>query len=622
TKMTTSTLVPVGSEIAYEIVVTNAGPSTADDVTVSDTLPLDTNFVSASTGCAPVAGILECNLGSLAAGESTTIVVVLIPTAESMLVNTASVDTSTSEPIKTNNETPPVVTLAYQPVTLLVNKTAAPDPVLMGATLTYTITVTNDSIVTATDVTVSDALPAEVSYVSSSTSCSESLGIVMCNLGDLAPGASTAVTIDVTPNTTGTITNTVNVTTTHPGSTQQVFTDSASAASVFPDLIYAGSEVLGDGAITANDCNPLVVSVENIGGTSATVVAAVLSTVTPGVTVEQDSSGYPDIGAGSTELNNFAFRLSTAPDFECGSDIELVLTVTTAEGVFELPFTVATGDTGAAYRFDSNEQIALLDNTTTDSPVMVAGVNGPLAGVRVLMHATHTFVSDLRVELVAPDGTAVLLVNKQGTNGDNFGTACSPDDQRTIFDDTAATSITASVAPFVGSFIPETPLAVLYGTSGAAVNGEWKLRITDDQSLDPGELVCWSLELVTEPCSPGVGQCGTDLMVTKLAREDRVANGQPLTYDIVITNNGPDDASDVQVVDTLPAGSTFVNASTGCTESAGVLDCFIGQLAAYETTTVTLTLIPNTTGSLTNVVSVIPPDENDPLTDDNISSVT
>ncbi|PKQ18877.1 MAG: hypothetical protein CVT66_11850, partial [Actinobacteria bacterium HGW-Actinobacteria-6] len=620
--MTTSTRVLVGSEIAYEIVVTNAGPSTADDVTVSDTLPLNTSFVSASTGCAPVAGVLECNLGSLLAGESTTVVVVLLSTAEGLTENSASVDTSTSEPITNNNQTPPVVTPAYQPVTLLVDKTAAPDPVLMGTTLTYTITVTNDSIVTATDVTVSDALPSEVSYVSSSTSCSESAGIVMCNLGDLAPGEATTVTIDVTPNTTGTITNTVNVTTTHPGSTLPVFTDSVSSLSVFPDLIYAGSEVLGDGAITANDCNPLVVSVENIGGTSATVVAAVLSTVTPGVTVEQDSSGYPDIAAGGTEINDFAFRLSTAPDFECGSDIELVLTVTTAESVFTLPFTVATGGVAATYRFDSNEQIALLDNTTTDSPVMVAGVNGPLAGVRVMMHATHTFVSDLRIELVAPDGTVVLLANKQGANGDNYGVACSPDDQRTIFDDTAAVSVVGSSAPFVGSFIPETPLTVLYGTSGAAVNGEWKLRIADQYSLDDGELVCWSLELVTDTCSPGVGQCGTDLMVTKLAREDRVPNGQPLTYDIVITNNGPDAASDVHVVDTLPAGSTFVNASTGCTESAGVLDCFLGPLAAYETTTVTLTLIPNTTGSLTNVVSVIPPDENDPLTDDNISSVT
>ena len=65
-----------GSQLTYTITVTNAGPSTADAVTVTDTLPAGTSYVSGVNGngqtiCTLVqSGTVKCDLGTLQPGTS------------------------------------------------------------------------------------------------------------------------------------------------------------------------------------------------------------------------------------------------------------------------------------------------------------------------------------------------------------------------------------------------------------------------------------------------------------------------------------------------------------------------------------------------------------------------
>ncbi|KQW48798.1 hypothetical protein ASC77_08680 [Nocardioides sp. Root1257] len=69
-----------------------------------------------------------------------------------------------------------------------------------GDTLTYTLTAKNVGDATATGVVVRDELPSGVTYVSSSSPCTQASGVVSCSVGSLAAGASTSVTIAVTAN--------------------------------------------------------------------------------------------------------------------------------------------------------------------------------------------------------------------------------------------------------------------------------------------------------------------------------------------------------------------------------------------------------------------------------------
>ena len=94
----------------------------------------------------------------------------------------------------------------------------------------------------------------------------------------------------------------------------------------------------GDTVINNNECNSLLVDLANTGCAGATHVSAVLSTNTPGVSVEQPNSPYPNIGHGASSNNTVPFEFSTSPAFVCGTPINFTLTVTTDQGVFVTNF--------------------------------------------------------------------------------------------------------------------------------------------------------------------------------------------------------------------------------------------------------------------------------------------
>jgi len=102
----------------------------------------------------------------------------------------------------------PSATVMAQEADLSITKSDLPDPVTVGQNLTYDIRVTNNGPSNATDVTLTDTLPGEVTFVSADPeqgSCSESAGTVTCDLGLLANGAEVQVTVIVTPTSLGII---------------------------------------------------------------------------------------------------------------------------------------------------------------------------------------------------------------------------------------------------------------------------------------------------------------------------------------------------------------------------------------------------------------------------------
>jgi len=106
----------------------------------------------------------------------------------------------------------------YGPTDMSVTKTDSPDPVALGGTLTYHLTVTNNGApampATTSGVTLTDVLPPEVAFVSatpSQGSCSGT-GTVVCNLGIFPSGAIATVDIVVTaPNVGTTLSNSATV---------------------------------------------------------------------------------------------------------------------------------------------------------------------------------------------------------------------------------------------------------------------------------------------------------------------------------------------------------------------------------------------------------------------------
>ena len=94
---------------------------------------------------------------------------------------------------------------------LAVTLSAAPDPVLAGQNLSYTLSVANLGPASASSVTLTDALPDSVTFVSASPGCVNLGGAVVCSVGTLPSGSATNFTVVVTPWAGGLITNTLTV---------------------------------------------------------------------------------------------------------------------------------------------------------------------------------------------------------------------------------------------------------------------------------------------------------------------------------------------------------------------------------------------------------------------------
>src|SRR5882724_1517266 len=95
----------VGVSLSYRVTATNNGPAAATNVSVIDTLPAGIAFVSAAStqGACSGTGTVNCTVGSLAVGSSAIITIVVTPSAQGQIVNTATVSASESDFDSTNN---------------------------------------------------------------------------------------------------------------------------------------------------------------------------------------------------------------------------------------------------------------------------------------------------------------------------------------------------------------------------------------------------------------------------------------------------------------------------------------------------------------------------------------
>ncbi|MFD5229136.1 S8 family serine peptidase [Streptomyces qaidamensis] len=111
-------------------------------------------------------------------------------------------------------------------------------------------------------------------------------------------------------------------------------------------------------------------------------------------------------------------------------------------------------------RFENTADQAIADNATAESPVTVSGVSGNApSALAVEVHIVHTYIGDLQVQLIAPDGTAYTLKS--------YGTGGSADNIDTTY---------------------------TVNASSEAANGTWKLRVSDNARYDTGRIDAWALQ--------------------------------------------------------------------------------------------------------------------------------
>ena len=116
-------------------------------------------------------------------------------------------------------------------------------------------------------------------------------------------------------------------------------------------------------------------------------------------------------------------------------------------------------------------------------------------------------------------------------------------------------------------------------------------------------------------------ELSTDLQIANMIAPDEVFKGDQYTVAITVTNGSVDlDTGVVLTTSALPATVTFVSASAGCTQAAGVVTCTIGDLGGTSSATVSLTLSAAAVGDATVSASVT--SDNDVTPANNSANVT
>ncbi len=123
-------------------------------------------------------------------------------------------------------------------------------------------------------------------------------------------------------------------------------------------------------------------------------------------------------------------------------------------------------------------------SSVTNVPIDITD-SRTIASVSVELAVNHTYVSDLRVRLVSPTGTAVTLVNRRGGSFDNM---------RLTLSDSAASSIASVSGSLTGTFRSEQALSAFAGQN---TKGRWMIEITDFATADAGTLN--SAKLIVTP---------------------------------------------------------------------------------------------------------------------------
>ncbi len=222
-KVSDPTTVNPGQELVYAIDVRNKGPFPAENVVLTDSIPVSiiTPEFSVDGGITFQPWIGSINLGTLAVGEIRGIIIkgVVNPATTGIITNTAIVSSTTEDP-DLNNNTSTVATEVNPLADLLVIKTSDHSSAVPGTILTYAIEVANLGPSNSENVVISDDVPVTILNPEFSLDG----GVTFqpwtgsFNIGILTSGSAITILIrgTVSLNATGDIVNTANVTSSTP----------------------------------------------------------------------------------------------------------------------------------------------------------------------------------------------------------------------------------------------------------------------------------------------------------------------------------------------------------------------------------------------------------------------
>ncbi|MGC2233443.1 MAG: C25 family cysteine peptidase [Candidatus Acidiferrum sp.] len=540
-----------GNVITYTQSVTNNGPLDALNAVFSEVIPTNTTFQSLSfpggsgwTCTAPAVGgtgSISCTNPDFANAASTTFTVaVAVNTGVATGTVITDLDNATSgvnDPNLTNNSAVVQTTVGLSTTAdLAITNTAAPNPVIAGNDITYTLVVTNYGPATANTVSFSEPIPTNTSFVSATPSpatgwtCSVVAGTLTCSNPTVASGATTTFTVVVQVNaatTSGTvITATANLTSTtidpNPSNNMATATDivatagqsdlsvtstetpnpatdgnnityaqsvvnngpAASGTATFTDTIPTGSTFVSFSVPAGWNCGATIPPVGGTGTISCTIASlAVNATASFPLVVKASLGDTP----GSTIVNtaNINVPCSSASDPNCANNSA----TTTVYIASPTQADVAITKTASPDPVDQGTNLAYTLQVTNNGPAVAQGVTvvDPIPGEvtyasvsttqGTCSYNTPSTTVTCNVGAVSVGGLVLITIN---ATADTFSATTLSTNTATVSATTGDPDTANNTASFVSTIVSPTAVQLAsfraYPRQGGGVLLEWKTR--------------------------------------------------------------------------------------------------------------------------------------------------
>ena len=504
----------------------------------------------------------------------------------------------------------PAAVAAYRSgeIDLELDKTAQPLVVEMGDSVTWTITVSNDGTGDATGVEIGDILPDGLTYLSHSGDGSLNPTDGTWTVGAVAVGGSATVEIETSVHVLGDIVNEAEVTMADqedidsiPGDGEGDDWDDA-VITVVPtggeviDLELTKSADPID--LTLGDETTWTVDLVNQGPDDATGVEVAVA-VPAGVTyVSHSGAGsfepttgtwaVGDLAAGATVTVAITTTVDVLGDITCSAEV----TMADQEDIDSIP-----GD-GEGDDWD-------------DATVTVKPTGGELIDLELTKSADPTSV------LVGESTTwTVDLVNQGPDDATGVEVTVTPPAGVTYMSHSGTGSYdTASGVWVVGQLAAGATVTLQIVTSVDAI-GSWtceaEVTMADQEDIDSipgdGEGDDWDDATVVATAD---GDELIDLELTKTVDPGQASLGDEITWTVLLTNKGPDDATGVEVTVTPPAGVTYVSHLGLGDFDPGTGIWNVGDLALDAVVTLEIVTTVDSEGTWTCEAEVTKADQND-----------
>lgn len=590
------------TDVTYIVTVTNGGPDEAASVQLRDTMPSGMSFVSVtpSAGCSgPTVNVITCNFGPLASGASVnyTFVFHIPPSAApgTYYTNVATVATVPvdADPTDENNTASQTTALPPPPQSDAGIFKDGPGAAGPNTDVSYTITVSNAGS-DASPLTWTDTLPSGMTFVSltqnSGPTMSCSTGTtVSCSLSPFPGGATATFTLvgHIPSNmTSGTLQNTATVSAPNdPNPENDTSTTTLNISSVDMSIVKTGPATA-----TAGTSISYTITITNSGPDSATDVVW-SDTLPPNTTF---SSVSPSAGC-------------TAPPVGLNGTVSCTIGLLAPSTPTQYTLTIVAGNTPSVTNtatvytssYDTNPPNNSSNATTTITPVSDLAItkSGPAAATPgtdysytiSVVNNGPTDASNVAITDVFPANTT--FVSMVQNSGPAF--TCGP----------PTTGITCTAATFALGATATFTLTLHLNASVPNGTTVSNTATVSSSSADPNlNNNSSSTNLTAAPTA--------DLAVTKSGPAS-VVRGTNITYNVTITNNGPSNAVNVILTDTMPPLTTFVSATqTGgppftCTNTTTTITCTAASLAAGATASFDFVLhvSSDARGTITNTVN-------------------